>query len=115
MSATESPRVAPSEITVTLRATGESHDYTEPETGAWLVGTCGRCRSELDDGAPIVKHSTYGWVHLACMAELIKVMAPDEAWMTLAEQIAASPSRYRAAEIRAVVQNVIRIARRGER
>lgn len=102
----------PMGITITLRAAAKAHSYMEPDTGAFVLVDCPHCHLGLDDGDPIVNHRGYGWVHLSCLVERIQDMEADTAWLTLAEQIASGPSRYRAAEIRAVVQNIIRIARR---
>lgn len=103
----------PTEIAITLRASGLARPVgLEPDTLDWTTGACPHCNRDLEDSAPIVNHNGHGWLHLGCLADRIKAMEPDAAWLTLAEQIARNPSRYRAAEIRAVVQNVIRIAKR---
>ena len=53
-------------------------------------------------------------ISLQAVVETHGYVDPDNgSWLTLAEQIARSPSRYRAGEIRAVMQNLIVLARRG--
>ena len=100
-------------VTVSLQAVVEAHGHVDPDNGLWLTDECRLCARELGEGDPILRHAAYGWVHLLCLAETVRSMGPDQAWLTLAEQIARSPSRYRAGEIRAVMQNLIVLARRG--
>ena len=103
-----------SSVTISLQAVVEAHGrIVDPSDGSWMTDECRLCAQELDDGDPIIRHATRGWVHLLCLAEEVRSMEPDQAWLTLAEQIARSPSRYRAGEIRAVMQNLIVLARRG--
>lgn len=101
----------PAAVPVMIRATAEAHSYLEPDTGAWVTVDCSQCGLALDEGDPIVKHAGHGWVHVHCLAERITAMEPDAAWLTLGEQIAATPGRFRAGEIRAVMRHVLRIAR----
>lgn len=101
-------------VTVSLQAIVEARgSIVDPSDGSWMTDECRLCAQEFGDGDPIIRHATYGWVHLLCLADAVRSMEPDQAWLTLAEQIARSPSRYRAGGIRAVVQNLIVLARRG--
>lgn len=103
-----------SSVTISLQAVVEARGrIVDPSDGSWMTDECRLCTQELGEGDPIIRHASYGWVHLLCLAEEVRSMAPDQAWLTLAEQIARSPSRYRAGEIRAVMQNLIVLARRG--
>jgi len=101
-------------VTISLQAVVEARGrIVDPSDGSWMTDECHLCSREFGDGDPIIRHATHGWVHLLCLAEDVRSMEPDQAWLVLAEQIARSPSRYRAGEIRAVVQNLIVLARRG--
>lgn len=67
------------------------------------------CGKQINPDQPVRK--VHGmWVHDDCARKAITTASVDEAWILLADQVAARPHTFRATEIRAIVQNVARIA-----
>jgi hypothetical protein len=89
----------------------------DPETGAPEgFDDCALCGEELSGTA--VKLLPYGWLHAEkCLQAAVDRTqgAYSTAWLTVAQHVAKYPSRHSATTIRAVLQNVTRIAGRAAR
>jgi hypothetical protein len=70
---------------------------------------CTQC-DVLTEGGQEFVHWRHQWIHVGCFMRMLTEVSPRRAWMVLAEQMMRAPSRYSAAEIRAVLLNLIRIA-----
>lgn len=69
---------------------------------------CPKCREDIEPADRIRKvHSS--WMHAECAAEAITGMDASALWLMLAEQVAATPSAFKASEIRVIVRAVVGI------
>lgn len=112
-------RPAPKPIAITLPPAmvaqeWETYDHMNgPDEGVSPTEDCGaECGDPIMDGDPVRKVGG-DWMHDACAAKAITSAEGNQAWLTLADMIAARPSAFRASDIRAVMSNVARIARAG--
>jgi hypothetical protein len=114
-------RPEPQPITITLPAAKLAEDFysSDPaDDGTWPHDPCGLCSSPeqfewFNDGDHVRRVDGYGWVHERCAVARITSAQVDEAWLLLADAVTSRPSAFKASDIRAVMQNVARIARRG--
>lgn len=94
---------APESITVTLPPAAHAeyrYGSSHPEvSGAmWPAEQCAaKCDDPIEEGD---------------LVQFIATTSVDEAWLTIADEVIQRPSTFRASAIRAVMQNVSRIARR---
>lgn len=73
------------------------------------LSDCPKCDQPIEVADRIRKvHSV--WMHDDCAREAIRGMGASQSWLMLAEHVAATPSAFRASEIRAIVRAVIDIA-----
>ena len=101
-------------VTVTLPAAKEAVEVGDYE--GWTViptGWCSAdCGQEITDGDLVRKVERDLWMHEACAIKRITESDADAAWLLLADAVIQRPSAFKASDIRAVLQNVARIARR---
>lgn len=104
------PNPGPGPLTITLpdavisRPRRVPPGYTSPPPSY-----CPKCRESIEPADRIRKvHSA--WMHAECAAEAIAAMDASALWLMLAEQVAATPSAFKASEIRVIVRAVIEIA-----
>ncbi len=84
------------------------------DCGFFPAGTCqAECGQEFEDGDQVRRTSASEWMHDACFVARIQDGDVDQAWLLLADAVVRRPSGFRASDIRSVMQNVARIARRG--
>lgn len=69
------------------------------------------CAEKIDEGDPVRKLDG-AWMHAHCAREAVVKADVDEAWLLLADQVAARPHVFRATEIRTVLNAVSAIASR---
>jgi len=82
------------------------------EMGMWPRWNCGYCLEPFEDGEPVRHTTSHGWGHEKCVIETLTTSTVDQAWLLLADAVTHRPSAFKASDIRAVMQNVARIARR---
>lgn len=103
-----------SPITITLPPAREAAAWYDPHpeggSGIHPAESCPSCPEPIDDGDP-VRYVDGHWRHEACAIAAITSADGDRAWLLLADLISRRPSAFRASDIRAVMQNVARIAR----
>lgn len=87
------------------------HGYQEIDTGAWVhVEDHCACGERLADGDQI-RYRADRPMHLACYRTAVESLAVRSAWVAIAEDMARAPSRHNAATVRAVLENLARLAR----
>jgi hypothetical protein len=103
-------------VTIALPPAREAQEWADvdPEgsSGVHPAEECGLCNEEIGDGDQVRKVGA-AWMHETCAVAAITQAAGDTAWLLLADMITARPSAFRASDIKAVLSNVARIARRG--
>lgn len=67
--------------------------------------------SDTKDADRVVLSDRFGTVHTDCYPQRLQRMEIREAWVTIAGEIARRPSTYTAAEVRAALTALARIAR----
>jgi hypothetical protein len=83
---------------------------------------CPLCGKGVKYGAPfgepgdvdadrVVLSNRYGTVHADCYLSRVNEMETGDAWLTIATEIAKRPRAFSAAEVRAALTAVVRIAR----
>lgn len=97
---------------IPLRVTESEGPRTDREhlTGApyeWS-SPCTVCRGDIAAGAQI----TYfrGWAHSRCVTDALLASEAGNAWLVLGAQLARRPSHFNATEIRAIVEQLLRLA-----
>lgn len=101
-------------LTITLPPAMTARDVgSYAESGMHPAEKCALCRDSIEDGDPVRKVDD-GWMHETCAVAAITQADGDAAWLILADMISARPSTFRASDIRAVMANVARIARRSQ-
>jgi hypothetical protein len=111
----------PEPFTITLppaliaeaRVYGAGPDETEQVWPAeWCPGEVNGgygCGKPIEDEQPVRKVRGE-WVHDACARKAYAASTPAEAWILLADAVAARPHTFKATEIRTIISNVVRIA-----
>lgn len=86
-------------------------DNMEPDTGAhyWDGTPCVVCDSLIGKGERITYFGR-GWSHEKCVTDALATAKADQAWLVLGSQLARRPSHFTAAETKAVVGQLLRIA-----
>lgn len=69
------------------------------------------CGYRIHEGDPMLMHDGVS-LHPHCFTQRVGQMTFDNAWMTIASQIALHPTVFRAAEVRAAIQNLLRVIAR---
>ena len=64
---------------------------------------CGHVTAEGDEITKVYR----AWWHTSCARAWLESAGVDEAWKVIARQVAAHPSRYRAGDIRTVIQQLL--------
>lgn len=103
----------PAPVTITLPP-ARLAEARYAEDGLYVVPSeecAAGCNQLVSEGDPVRHIAGLGWVHDACAVRRITGMQVDEAWLVLADEITRRPSAFKASDIRAVMQNVARIAR----
>lgn len=67
------------------------------------------CGKPIEHDQPIRKVRGE-WLHDACARKAYAASTPAEAWILLADAVAARPHTFKATEIRTIISNVVRIA-----
>lgn len=102
-------------ITVTLPPSVEAafHYSSNPDdSGMSPCDACQICLKPVADGELMRRTNSHGWTHEDCMIQSTTAAQADQAWLILADEVTHRPSAFKASDIRAVMQNVSRIARR---
>lgn len=81
---------------------------------AWDSSVDRGCDKEFEDGDHVRKLRRV-WLHAECAHDAITAADVDEAWLLIADQVAARPHKFRASEIRTVLNAVAAIASRAAR
>lgn len=81
------------------------------ETIKWDGRPCPGCREMTTEGE-VVTNVEGDWWHARCARAALVNANPDRVWLALASQVARRPGHFKAAEIRTVLENVMRIAAR---
>lgn len=105
----ERPGPEPIEITLVLPAVLADYrtEYDEPPA-SWCRG----CLGDIGGDKRAVKLAGL-WMHEACARKRLDPAFPREAWLLVAEHIAAAPSRHRVATIRAAMTALAAMLRDG--
>lgn len=69
---------------------------------------CPGCGEVTTEGQEITK-VMWAWWHQPCAVTYFRGPGADRVWFVLGEQLAARPSTFNAATVRAIVTNLIRI------
>lgn len=69
------------------------------------------CGKSIDEDQPVRKMRGW-WMHADCARDAITAADVDAAWLLIADQVAARPHKFRASEIRTVLNAVSTIASR---
>lgn len=88
----------------------------------WPAETCGMagppddrfgpgCGKPIEEDQPVRKMRGW-WLHSDCARDAVTSVDVDEAWLLIADQVAARPHKFRASEIRTVLNAVSAIASR---
>lgn len=85
----------------------EPQDPDFPDEGRIGPG----CGKSIEEDQPVRKMRGW-WLHSDCARNAITGADVDEAWLLLADQVAARPHRFKASEIRTVLNAVTAIASR---
>lgn len=106
------PAPAPGPLTITLPDPAISRPRrVPPGYTAPAPSDCPNCGGRIEPADRIRKvHSS--WMHAECAQDVIGSMGTADLWLMLAEHVAATPSAFKASEIRAIVSAVVRIAER---
>lgn len=109
----------PTPVTITLppAVLTEYRHSGHPEDGSELYPPsaweeCPGCRKGFEEDQ-LVRKLDGRWHHEDCAIHRLTDGDVNQAWLTLAGAIAARPSAFRASDIKAVLNNVAAIARRG--
>lgn len=99
------------------------YDHMNGETGAmWPAEQCGRrspwdgavdrgCDKPFQEGDHVRKVRGL-WLHAECARAEVTAADVDQAWLLIADQVAARPHKFRASDIRTVMRAVSAIAAR---
>lgn len=118
----------PEQVTLTLPApllaeNRETYDHMNGyDGGMWPAETCGMdgppddrlgpgCGKPISEDEPVRKMRGW-WMHADCARDAITAADVDEAWLLIADQVAARPHKFKASEIRTVLNAVTAIASR---
>lgn len=118
----------PEQVTLTLPApllaeNRTTYDHMNGlDGGVWPAETCGMggppddrfgpgCGKPISENQPVCKMRGW-WLHADCARNAVTVADVDEAWLLIADQVAARPHKFRASEIRTVLNSVAAIASR---
>jgi hypothetical protein len=107
-------RPRPTSVTITLPPAQTATDIYDGGCVATLPsGYCSAgCNVLINDGDPVRASSPGHWMHADCAIKQITEADTDRAWLLLADAVTRRPSAFKASDIKAVMQNVARIARR---
>jgi hypothetical protein len=78
---------------------------------AWDSSADRGCDKEFEEGDHLRKLRGT-WLHANCARDAITAADVDEAWLLIADQVAARPHKFRASDIRVVMRAVSAIAAR---
>lgn len=97
-------------VPLRVRESDGPHVGPEPDTGAIVEYStpCTVCRGDIAAGAQI----TYfrGWAHARCVTDALLASEAGNAWLVLGAQLARRPSHFNATEVRAIVDQLLRLA-----
>lgn len=106
---------APTSVTVTLPPARVAVEWADndPEGGSGVAPAdwCRGCETPIGDGDAVRKIAGR-WLHDECAFAQLRAVSVDEAWLLLADEVVARPSAFRAGDVKAVMRNVVAIARR---
>lgn len=74
-----------------------------PADGDWL-------KDSPQPRDTVVLSATFGTVHATCFVKAVEEQSAAGAWVVLGREMAKSPSRYSASQVRAVLTQLTRIA-----
>ncbi len=85
-------------------------EHPQPDGSIWVTSTpCHVCRRKIEQGQPITYFEGW-WAHESCVTESLIKSGSPRAWLTLGAQLARHPSTFKAVEIKAIVNNLMRMA-----
>ncbi|MFG2618051.1 hypothetical protein ACGFXC_10525 [Streptomyces sp. NPDC048507] len=95
-------------VTVRLMSVPSTGKRTARDGSQWGYPCEACCRFTAEGEA--ITYVRGSWYHTRCARPAIESGDPRDAWLTLGSQLEKYPSRFRAADIRAIVGNLMVLA-----
>lgn len=84
--------------------------HPQPDGSVYVQSTpCHICRGAVVEGQSITYYDGW-WAHEHCVTDHLLDAGSAKAWLTLGAQLARHPSTFKASEIKAIVNQLMRMA-----